>query len=421
MDILYIDNYRGFESTFLPLENVNFFLGENSSGKTSILKLIGILNSSKFWNYQEFGMEIGLGNFYEIITKDSCKSHFEVALFKDNHNTFSIIKFKFIELNNLPYIKEISIWHDNINIQASIDGKTIKYRHNIKEIDRNLTDIEVFKEWLEDSSLYTDKFLKADIYFIGVQAILFQLQGLIANTNREALLSSNLFIKDLIWTMPIRSKPRKSYEPFLSSSDSDAKNSPYKLKNIWTLENERVKSILRKFGSDSGLYDDIKIISLTEQSEKTGPFQIQFSLAGKDLNITSVGYGVSQILPFLVDVVEKSHPSLFAVQQPEVHLHPRAQAAVGDFIFKSCEIDKHMFIVETHSDYTVDRFRFRINKQHKEDSNKKSNSQVLFFSTSEKGNRVAVIPIRDDGSFPEDQPREFRDFFLNEQLNLISI
>ena len=40
MKTLYIDNYKGFVDTYIPFEDVNFLVGNNSTGKTSIVNLI---------------------------------------------------------------------------------------------------------------------------------------------------------------------------------------------------------------------------------------------------------------------------------------------------------------------------------------------------------------------------------------------
>ena len=45
------------------------------------------------------------------------------------------------------------------------------------------------------------------------------------------------------------------------------------------------------------------------------------------------------------------------LQQPEIHLHPQAQAAVGTFIAKLVATKHCRLVVETHSDYLVDRIR----------------------------------------------------------------
>ena len=80
MPVLYFDNFRGFNKTFLPLKNVNFFVGENSSGKTSVLKLIKILSDHRFWFTQEFNSEEAeLGYYSEIASyANKTKKYFEI-------------------------------------------------------------------------------------------------------------------------------------------------------------------------------------------------------------------------------------------------------------------------------------------------------------------------------------------------------
>ena len=40
MTSIYLHNFRGFNNTHIDLQDINFFVGENSTGKTSILKII---------------------------------------------------------------------------------------------------------------------------------------------------------------------------------------------------------------------------------------------------------------------------------------------------------------------------------------------------------------------------------------------
>ena len=54
MKTLYLDNYKGFVKTFIPFLDVNFFVGENSTGKTAILNLLNILSTPSFWISPEF-------------------------------------------------------------------------------------------------------------------------------------------------------------------------------------------------------------------------------------------------------------------------------------------------------------------------------------------------------------------------------
>ncbi|MXO04620.1 AAA family ATPase [Flavobacterium sp. HBTb2-11-1] len=431
MKILYIDNFRGFESTFLSFEDVNFFVGENSTGKTSILKLLGIISSQGFWNYQYFNTdEINFDSFSEIITLNSSKEFFDIGILEStNDNSFSAMKLRFIEKDNMPSLKELSLLNNEINMQITIDGDFLKYRFELLTI-KYITE-DFFNTWISNNGLNNYPFLRNEFDFLGIRSILFHVQSFInsqlKSEGKDILLKVSIpsFLTNFAWTAPIRATPLKTYDSYALSFKPDGTHTPYVLKEI--LDNEKdefgVRRILTKFGLDSGIFDNIIINKLGSGKNKNDAFEIIIMLNGKSLNITNVGYGVSQILPLLVEVIARPDDTWFAIQQPEIHLHPRAQAALGDFIFKSKFIDKQKFIIETHSDYIIDRYRIRINKEHRSKDSKleSSKSQVVFFMRNEKGNRLQTIKINSDGSYSDDQPAEFRDFFINEQFELITI
>jgi AAA domain, putative AbiEii toxin, Type IV TA system len=123
------------------------------------------------------------------------------------------------------------------------------------------------------------------------------------------------------------------------------------------------------------------------------------SLDDKALKLTCVGYGVSQALP-VVELLERPPGAWFAIQQPEVHLHPRAEAAVGDMFFRMAATENKRLLVETHSDFTIDRFRMNYRKA----KGRKPESQILFFERRDKHNTVTSVPIDGSGELPEDQP-----------------
>jgi hypothetical protein len=83
---------------------------------------------------------------------------------------------------------------------------------------------------------------------------------------------------------------------------------------------------------------------------------------------------VQQALPW--------HP-LYGIRklQPEVHLHPRAQAASGSFFVRLAKEERKQFVIETHSDYLVDRIRIDI----AEGLISHLDVSVLFFERSQLG------------------------------------
>ena len=76
-------------------------------------------------------------------------------------------------------------------------------------------------------------------------------------------------------------------------------------------------------------------------------------------DLTHVGVGVSQVLPILVMSLLADTDTTLVFEQPELHLHPKVQTLLGDF-FLSMALCKKQCIVETHSEYLIDRLRFRM-------------------------------------------------------------
>lgn len=89
--------------------------------------------------------------------------------------------------------------------------------------------------------------------------------------------------------------------------------------------------------------------------------ELKVSLSNSDRthDLTHVGVGVSQVLPILVMCLLADTDSTLVFEQPELHLHPKVQTLLGDF-FISMALCNKQCIVETHSEYFIDRLRFRI-------------------------------------------------------------
>ena len=77
-----------------------------------------------------------------------------------------------------------------------------------------------------------------------------------------------------------------------------------------------------------------------------------------DQDLTHVGVGVSQVLPILVMCLLAEADTVLLFEQPELHLHPRVQTLLGDFFLSMALMEKQC-IIETHSEYLINRLRFR--------------------------------------------------------------
>lgn len=78
------------------------------------------------------------------------------------------------------------------------------------------------------------------------------------------------------------------------------------------------------------------------------------------VNPSDIGAGVSQVIPVLVSVLESSS-KITAIEQPELHLHPAVQCALGDlFIRATHSFNERSFLVESHSEHLLLRLMRRM-------------------------------------------------------------
>ena len=98
------------------------------------------------------------------------------------------------------------------------------------------------------------------------------------------------------------------------------------------------------------------------QTRDLGRLGIQVSVQRGGIpavDLTSVGVGVSQLLPVVVMCLLTEPGSLVLLEQPELHLHPALQQKLADFLL-GCARSGRQLIVETHSEYVASRLRRRI-------------------------------------------------------------
>ncbi len=88
--------------------------------------------------------------------------------------------------------------------------------------------------------------------------------------------------------------------------------------------------------------------------------ELKVTTAGVSIfhDLTHVGVGVSQVLPILVMCFLAERDTTLILEQPELHLHPRVQTLLGDFFLSMALLGKQC-IIETHSEYLINRLRFR--------------------------------------------------------------
>lgn len=132
-----------------------------------------------------------------------------------------------------------------------------------------------------------------------------------------------------------------------------------------------------------------------------------------------IGTGVSQLMPLIVAAITQKS-GLVACEQPELHLHPRVQVAIGDLLSQNTE---HVnYLIETHSEHLILRLRRRIRQNTDNELpvglKAFSHNEVVinYLEPSKDGVQVRRIRMDEDGEFRQPWPNGFFHERLDEAL-----
>ena len=445
MRCLYLDNFRGFADTIIPIRDVNFLVGENSTGKTSVLTMLQMMSAKALLfgthaaaaTHSSVTEMLPFAHHAEMVSAHSAdRSYFRLGLanttrrVKNEPSRFSGVLATFHDRDGMSFVSQITCTVRQRELAIRIEKKGVSYRVSEAPKVSGEEDVEaVLKQWVrqqaeQDGAEFTE--IPAPKGVNAEQVQLLVILGVVAaQTTEEQKGQISDFFPDLwpepVYLAPIRTKPLRTYsEPYMPFSP-EGSHTPYLIRRMLNSAEEATKfrDFIDKIGSAGGLFQKIDIKYFGEASG-AGPFEVDAYLDQQALNLSWVGYGVSQSLPILVELLFRPKQTWFAIQQPEVHLHPRAQASLGDAFFEMAHVDQKTLLVETHSDFAIDRFR--MNYRAKRPARARSKlpiSQVIFFERRDGHNTATPIPINDKGELSEDQPDGYRRFFLSEGLRLI--
>ncbi|MHB1046356.1 MAG: AAA family ATPase [Thermoanaerobaculia bacterium] len=105
--------------------------------------------------------------------------------------------------------------------------------------------------------------------------------------------------------------------------------------------------------------DSFKVERISK-NRKDYEVQVKRTPSSAEVLITDVGFGVSQLLPVLVQCYYAATGSTVIFEQPEIHLHPRVQADLADVLLDAVKRCNVQFLVESHSEHFLRRLQRRV-------------------------------------------------------------
>ena len=411
----------------LEIRPLTFLVGENSTGKTTALACFQVLASYLRGEGVDFNADpYSMGTFKDIVRNSKKKEKNFKLGFTAKYNNEDIKKtIEFIEkkLGVEPVINSITMkLADGEIIVQSEDEMGRELRLDFFDEEQNRYRIACDTDRLNEYSLF---FFFPPFTRESKGEIVFK-KYFNEKTNKLECGPWDIFRDMSVFsTSPVRSRPKRTYDPTKEFDDPEGSDVPMYLMRIEATNKqnwEALKTQLVEFGRNSGLFENIDVKNFGRSLG--APFQLQVKVRGPKANIVDVGYGVSQILPILVQILNPSisksaqqnqEQSLFSLlQQPEIHLHPRAQAEFSSLLVKLASKGDQSFIVETHSDYLIDRARIEIIRG----NIRPEDVSLIYFEP--KGRIVKVHNISfDKMANMVGVPPHYGEFFLKESKRLL--
>jgi hypothetical protein len=218
----------------------------------------------------------------------------------------------------------------------------------------------------------------------------------------------------LYYVGPLRESPRRIYDVSGETPREVGRRGEFTPEILFRWRNDKDKiDAVHRWLSVFGFNESL---TWKEYGETAFGMYIQKKQDDTPTSFLDVGFGMSQVLPLIVQGLDADAGDRIVIEQPEIHLNPNLQAKIADLLvhFASNEVG---VIVETHSEHLLLRLR-RLIAEGEVDS-----QDVALYFVEREGEVSSVRPIdlTPNGHIaPKDWPKGFFDDALRESLGLAS-
>jgi predicted ATPase len=374
------ENFKSWKDTGdLRLGRLTGLFGTNSSGKTSILQILPLLKQTAEYSDRNRVLHTGvvdspvyLGTLLDIL---------------HGHRRDAALRFSFtwdISANpvsaGVPHLFERLFNAREMTFRNSIvlneERPTVEFfdyefagQHVGMRREAGVEEIYKLTHsgaQVEEEFLRNPKFLRSTVKSYG-----FPLEAREYSKDTTLLPSLQLafenFFEGVHYLGPLRSHPLRAYEwggerPADAGWDGeDAIAALLAPRKELTERVEAVATILhwlRKMKLAASF-----ALKPVDDARTLYQFRVKATSAATEVLLPDVGFGVSQILPVLVNCAILPEGSTLLLEQPEIHLHPFAQAALADVLIEAIKKQRLQIIVESHSEHLLRRIQRRIARE----------------------------------------------------------
>ncbi len=426
--------FKCFKSVDVELPKLTLLTGANSSGKSSLLyALLLPFQSLGFPFYlSPNGKYVNMGDFAEMAHCNQRRGiiEFDYTLQADKEIR---VKTSWIldPSSSLPQLKDLNargFFCDlsvkrlvgesgyMINLQHDEEAKTVSDTEEMAVLYSAVTDalkkIAPQKDKIPMGD-WKDTFLRdiRDKKVPSLEKALTELKSSIFFANQLLGVFSALD-NNLNFVSSFRLEPVRTYYQRAKSERKLGRSGENYIEQIvdWERQKSPTFRMLQEALKDLGLLERLRTRHM-----RGGRFEINIKTnrAGIWASLTDVGFGISQFLPIVVADLQLPEVSTLIVAQPEIHLHPKVQATFGDYLVERVQKHKRWYIVETHSEYLLNRIRLLIVKGKIEPSD----VGIYYFQCSGCEAKVHRLTFTESGKI-EGAPQDFFDTYMMDVMDI---
>src|SRR5579859_2811805 len=346
----------------IEIAPLTILAGTNSSGKSSMMQPLLLLKQTieSEWEPTTLRVNGDLLKFTEanqFLSKkeDSQASSFSISIQDDESHSIAVEYGWNANTRQLEIVRQVA--------QQEGDSE-IALRPNMSSDDISQVFPQNLRKAFED--FYQSKMLFTIIqkrWYLGINFHIIGQQQQMFAPNLIAGFDSELFewqLLDLIYLPGLRGSPERTYPVTFVGETFKGTFPIYTASVIFEWQNHEINEL-------EGVIDDLKKLNLTwtVQAKRISDVGIELKVGrlaklapnvkaneNDIVNIADVGLGVSQVLPILVALRVAKPGQLVYIEQPELHLHPRAQTIMAQILADAANRGVQV-VVETHSELLI--------------------------------------------------------------------
>jgi predicted ATPase len=385
---LQIQNFKAWvNSGKIRMAPLTIFCGNNSSGKSSISQFLLMLKQTvESYDRQRvihFGDKeslIDLGSYKDIIYRGQQELPLDFNLTYDTAGIRIVDASAASKIGTFPTVRfEASISQDQKNNKTILNsfaytlknGDRVQFKLTLEQGKYKLT-AENFTPKRQKGRPWQLPFPEHFYGFPDEAIAYYQNMSFL----QDLSLSLKNFFKSIYYLGPLRDYPERFYQ-FSGEIPTDVglkgktainailASSNRKISRGFNMNYQPFDQLIARWLTQMGLIKSFEIVPIANDS-KLFEVKIKVNESSPDVLITEVGFGISQILPVIVQCFYAPANSTLMFEQPEIHLHPSVQSHLGDLFIDTIHArekstDRQVqVIVESHSEHLIRRIQRRI-------------------------------------------------------------